>query len=134
MAPVSGNHLQPLNFPSVGLDVALHHRSNTFYLILTHPYGLSSGYNIYADLNCPQPQDLSPDPPTSYPHLNQRKWLRDGRDRDGGKEKISFGELMGVEPSMFKDSGLRRKVNASDSDCQCFGYFPDLPLACRSLA
>jgi hypothetical protein len=101
--------LKPINFPSVGLEVGLHRRSNNFYIVLTRAYGLSSGYKLYTQLNFPQPLDPSPDPPASHPHLNPRIWLRDGRDFGF---KMTFEELLGAEPSIFKESGLRRKEKA----------------------
>jgi hypothetical protein len=110
MASAPHVSLKPLRFPSVGLEVGLHRRSNTFYIVLLRAYGLASGYKIYAQLNFPQQLDPSPDPPASHPHLNPRIWLRDGRDSEFGNSKMTFEELIGAEPSIFKDSGLRRKM------------------------
>jgi hypothetical protein len=96
----------------VGLEVGIHRHCNTFYIILTLAYGIASDYNMYAQLSFPQPLDPSPDPPASHLHLNPRIWLRDGRDSECGNSKMAFEELLGAEPSIFKDCGLRRKVNA----------------------
>jgi hypothetical protein len=104
--------LHALKIPSVGLEVGLHRRGNTFYVVLTRAYGISSGYKIYAQLNFSQPRDPSPDPPSSHAHLNTRIWLRDGSEWNGGNPMMTFEELMGAEPSVVKDSGLRRKIKA----------------------
>jgi hypothetical protein len=102
--------LHPLNFPSLGFEVGLHRRGNTFHVILTRAYGIANGYKLWAQLNLPQPLDPSSDPPASHARLNPRIWLRDGSEWTSGNSKMTFEELMGTEPSIPKDSGLRRKV------------------------
>jgi hypothetical protein len=104
--------LEIRQFYSVGLELGIHRHCNTFYIVLTRAYGLARGYKIWTRLNFPQPLDPSPDPPASHPHLSPRIRLRDARDSEFGNSKMTFEKLMGAEPSIFKDSGLRRKVNA----------------------
>ncbi|KAF2830049.1 hypothetical protein CC86DRAFT_453554 [Ophiobolus disseminans] len=96
-----------LYFPHFSLPTALHRRASTFYIVFPRAYGMANGNKLFAQLNCPQPKDPTPDPPKSQSHLNPRFWHREG---SSGTTFMAFDQLMGVEPRVFKDVGLRRKV------------------------
>lgn len=105
--------IQDIYTSKIPMAVALHRRGNRWYLVFPRAYGMAEGNKLFACLNDPQPQDGSPDPPSSQFNLNPRFWLRDGKDWDvlwGGWSYIDVEDLLSAETPFLKDSGLRRKV------------------------
>jgi hypothetical protein len=104
-----------LYFPSFQLPTAVHRRGNTFYIVFPRAYGMAVGNKCFAQLSFPQDSDPSPDPPASQSHLNPRFWHREGA---GHPLEMTFADLLGVEPVVFKDVGLRRKVNVDKKEVE----------------
>jgi hypothetical protein len=91
-----------LCFPNFKLPTALHRRRNAFFIVFPRAYGMAAGNKVFAQLSFPRGIDPAPDPPPSQAHLNPRFWHRE--------VEMSFANLMGVEPAIFKNVGLRRTV------------------------
>jgi hypothetical protein len=104
-----------LYFPIFKLPTALHRRGNTFYIVFPRAYGMAAGNKCFAQLNFPLDSDPSPDPPSSQPHLNPRFWHRESA---GHPLEMTFANLMGVEPEVFKDVGLRRTIKVDGKEVE----------------
>jgi hypothetical protein len=104
-----------LYFPNFKLPSALHRRGNAFYVVFPRPYGMACGNKCFAQLNFPRSADPAPNPPPSQVHLNPRFWHREG---GGDPFEMSFANLMGVEPAVFKDVGICRTVKVGKKEAK----------------
>jgi hypothetical protein len=87
-----------LSVPNFGLKTALHRRGSTFYIVYSRAHGM---------LNFPRATDA---PASQY-----RFWHRESPT---GDLKISFADLLGVKPVVFRDVGLSRLVKVDDQELE----------------
>jgi hypothetical protein len=100
--------------PNLGIQMALHRRKNSWYIVLARAYGMANGNRLCGILNSPLSSSSSVDPPQRHPNLNPRIWLRDDSVWAYDKSVSSIDRLLSTEPPIFKDSGLARKVEVKD--------------------
>jgi hypothetical protein len=96
-----------LSVPNFGLKTALHRRGSTFYIVYSRAHGMLDGQKLYAQLNFPRATDA---PASQY-----RFWHRESPT---GDLKISFADLLGVKPVVFRDVGLSRLVKVDDQELE----------------
>jgi hypothetical protein len=105
--------LKPIYIPKLnGLEVCLHRRGSSWYLVYGRAYGMAEGWKLSARLNDPAHNNTASEPPSSHSHLNRRCWLRDGYSWEGGNGQLGCEDLLGtdVEPGFLRDTGMRRMV------------------------
>jgi len=119
-----GNGLTSFSTPRIRLEVALHRRGNEWFVVYPRAYGMAEGNKYFGQLSSPDEPSSSAgtsnathDPPSSNPNLNPRFWLRNGCDfGDGcGNEMLEAEDLLSAEPSVFRDSGLKRTRKVVDT-------------------
>ncbi|USP77441.1 hypothetical protein yc1106_04715 [Curvularia clavata] len=119
-----GNSLISFSTPRVRLSVALHRRGNDWFVVLPLAYGMAGGNRYFGQISSPDEPSSSTgnnkathDPPSSNTNLNPRFWLRNGRDFDDGcgNEMLEAEDLLNAEPSVFRDSGLKRTRKVVDA-------------------
>ncbi|KAH4038118.1 hypothetical protein HBI25_038540 [Parastagonospora nodorum] len=104
MASQPPHSVTELSVPNFGIQTALHQRGNIFYLVFPRAYGVLDGQKLYAQLN--------------YSRLTEsrhRFWHREGAGRDW---TISFPDLMGVKPTIFRDVGVSRTVKVGSGEVE----------------
>lgn len=104
MSPQPVPSITELSVPNFGIQTAIHRRGNTFYLVFPRAYGVLDGQKLYAQLN--------------FSHsigLRNRFWHRESARRDW---TISFADLIGVKPAVFKDVGVSRTVKLDSGELE----------------
>lgn len=110
--------------PHVRMEVALHRRGNDWYVVFPRAYGMAAGNRCFGQISSPNEPSSSTgknnathDPPLSNSNLNPRFWLRNGRDfgNGNGNEMLEAEDLFNAEPSVFRDSGLKRTRKVVDT-------------------
>lgn len=102
MSPQAVPSITELSVPSFGIQTALHRRGNTFYLVFPRAYGVLDGQKLYVQLNFSH----------SMGALN-RFWQRESARADW---TMSFTDLMGVKPTVFRDAGVIRTVKVDSGE------------------
>jgi hypothetical protein len=115
MLDLSQSRLTEIHIPRIGIALALHRRGNSWYMVLPRAYGMAGGNKFFGCLNSPQLLDSTPDPSLVQQGLKPRFWLRDGSDWEYGSTKLTIDGLLQSDPPIFKDSGVRRKVELKEN-------------------